>query len=404
MKRLKSYRHTFKSCCIASAIQAITVNLAPLLFVSFQNSFSISLTELTALVTIMFLVQLTMDAASAKIIDKIGYRTAVILSHAFAALGLIFMGTLPFIMPSYAGLVISTVVCAIGGGITEVVVSPVVEAIPDKRDGSMSLLHSCYCFGILAVVLICVAYFAILDRDKWQYLPIALSIAPIINGTFFFFVPCSNLDEQRGESMSIRQLLKNKRFYLFFILILCAGASEQAISQWVSYFAEKGLNLSKTTGDLVGLFSFALLMGLGRLLYGLFGTKIKLAHIMPIVGAACVICYIVIVACDLPIVSLIFCALCGLAVSIMWPAALDLSSRNISRGGTAMFALLALGGDVGCTLGPSIVGYVSDASSFGLRGGLAAASAFAIMFFIASLAIGKLKKSEDKLPLDNNFD
>ena len=405
MKRLKSYRHTFNSCCVAAGIQALTVNLAPLLFVSFQESFDVSLTKLTALITVTFFVQLIMDAFSAKIMDKIGYRTAVILSHACAAAGLILMATLPFAMSNpYIGLMIGTIVGSIGGGIAEVIISPVVEAIPDENIGNMSLLHSCYCFGYLAVVLITVGYFAIFDKNSWQYLVLAFSAIPIANGIFFFFVPCSTLDEQRGESMSIRSLLKNKRFYLFFVLILCAGACEQAMSQWVSYFAEKGLNLSKTLGDLVGPFSFALLMGLGRLFYGLFGRNIKLAKLLPVLGFACLGCYITVVFGKNPLLCLIFCALCGLTVSIMWPAALDLASRNISKGGTGMFALLALGGDVGCTLGPSIVGYVSDASDFGLKGGLAVAMIFAILYIIASLMISKLRKSDTPQLLQNNCD
>ncbi len=404
MKRLKSYRHTFASCCVASGIQALTVNLAPLLFVSFQESFDISLSKLTALITVTFLVQLLMDAGSAKIMDKIGYRTAVILSHVFASSGLILMATLPFAMSnSYVGLMIGTIICSIGGGIAEVIISPVVEAIPEKNVGNMSLLHSCYCFGYLAVVLITVGYFFIFDKDNWQYLVLAFAVIPILNAIYFFFVPCSTLDEQRGESIPLKNLFKCKRFYLFFILILCAGACEQAMSQWVSYFAEKGLNLSKTLGDLVGPFSFALLMGLGRLFYGLFGRKIKLAKILPILGIATLACYITVAISEIPMLSLIICALCGLAVSIMWPAALDLASRNISKGGTAMFAMLALGGDIGCTLGPSIVGYVSDASEFGLRGGLAAAIVFAVMYIVASLAISKLKKSDHSQMLENKL-
>lgn len=402
MTILKNYRHTFNACCVAFAIQAITINLAPLLFVSFQDGFGISLTKLTALITVTFLVQLIMDLLSAKIMDKIGYRTAAIISHGFAALGLILLATLPYAMTDkYIGLMIATVVCAIGGGIIEVIISPLAESIPDKNVGNLSLLHSFYCFGYLFVVIAVVVYFRIFGNNNWQYLVLLLAIIPIVNGIFFFFVPCSTLDEQRGESMNMRDLFKNKRFYLFMLLILCAGASEQAMSQWISYFAEKGLNLSKTTGDLVGPFSFALLMGLGRLFYGLFGNNIRTAKILPLFGAACVACYIVVVASNIPLLSLIFCALCGLAVSIMWPATLDLASRNISKGGTAMFAMLALGGDIGCTLGPSIVGYVSDASPYSLKGGLAVAMIFAALFFVASLAISKLKKAEPAL-LNNN--
>ena len=398
MKRLQSYKHTFNSCCVAVAIQAIEVNLPPLLFVCFQDEFDISLSGLTALITLTFIVQLLMDAMSAKIMDKIGYRRAMVLSHVFIAIGAICLGVLPYLLNPYAGIIISIIIMAMGGGMMEVVASPVVEAIPDQKEGKLSLLHAFYSFGYLLTVLLTVAYFALFDKSHWRYLVLALAIIPIINGIFFLFVPCTTLSEQRGESMGLKQLLKNKMLYLFLILILCAGAVEQAISQWVSYFAEKGLNLSKSMGDLVGPFSFALLMGLGRLFYGLFGYKLHIKKALPVAGAGCLICYVATVFSPSALLSLIACAMCGLTVSITWPGTLDAASKNIPQGGTAMFALLALGGDIGCTVGPSIVGYVSDASQWGLKGGIATASVFTVIFLAASFVLLKNDKSE-KLPL-----
>ncbi|MDE6361874.1 MAG: MFS transporter [Clostridia bacterium] len=400
MNRLKNYKHTFNSCCVAGAIQAIEINLPPLLFVCFQDEFAISLTGLTALITLTFIVQLLMDALSAKIMDKIGYRTTMIISHVLVALGATLMGVLPYLISPYTGLIIAIIVMAMGGGMLEVITSPIVEAIPDQKGGKLSLLHSFYCFGYLAIVLVTVLYFTAFDRAQWRYLMFAFAIIPIINAVFFYFVPCSTLNEQRGESIGLKGLIKNKMFFLFLILILCAGACEQAISQWVSYFAEKGLNLDKATGDLVGPFSFALLMGLGRLFYGLFGYKIHIKRILPIAGIGCLLCYIIAVASNSPLFCLIACALCGLCVSITWPGTLDAASKNIPQGGTAMFALLALGGDVGCTLGPSIVGYVSDASSLGLKGGIATASVFAAIFTIASFV---LLKKDDSVKLLNEI-
>ena len=395
MKRLKSYKHTFNSCCVAGAIQAFEVNLPPLLFVSFQNEFNVSLSGLTALITLTFIVQLLMDALSAKIIDKMGYRTTMILSHVFVATGAILLGVLPYILPPYTGLVIAIIIMAMGGGLLEVITSPIVEAIPNQKDGKLSLLHSSYSFGYLFTVLVTVLYFTLFDRSQWRYLAFIVATIPIINGVFFAFVPCTTLNEQRGESIGLKGLIKTKLFYLFLILILCAGAIEQSISQWVSYFAEKGLNLNKSMGDLVGPFSFALLMGLGRLLYGLFGYKIRLKIMLPIAGTGCLICYVIAVASNSALLCLIACALCGLTVSITWPSALDVASKNIPQGGTAMFALLALGGDIGCTLGPSIVGFVSDASPLGLKGGIATATVFVIIFLIAALVLLKKDKSQD---------
>ena len=399
MNRLKNYKHTFNSCCVAAAIQAIGINLPPLLFVGFQDEFAISLTGLTALITLTFIVQLLVDALSVKIMDKIGYRTTMIASHVFVASGLILMGVLPYIIPPYAGLVISIIIMATGGGLLEVITSPIVEAIPNQKEGKMSLLHSFYSFGYLFTVLSTVLYFLVLDRVQWRYLAFIMAIIPIVNGIFFIFVPCSTLNEQHGESIGIKNLLKTKLFYLFLILITCAGAIEQSISQWVSYFAEKGLNLSKEVGDLVGPFSFALLMGLGRLFYGLFGYKIQIKKALPIAGIGCLLCYIIAVVSNYPLLSLIACALCGLTVSITWPCTLDAACKNIPQGGTSMFALLALGGDMGCTLGPSIVGYVSNSSSLSLKGGIATASVFAVIFVIASFI---LLKKDNSLPLKNN--
>lgn len=389
MNRLKNYKHTFNSCCVASAIQAIEINLPPLLFVCFQDEFSISLTGLTALITLTFIVQLLMDALSAKIMDKIGYRTTMIISHVFVAVGIVLMGILPYLITPYTGLIISIIIMAMGGGLLEVITSPIVEAIPNQKEGKLSLLHSFYSFGYLSIVLITVLYFLAFDRTQWRYLVYFIAAIPIINGIFFCFVPCTTLNEQRGESIGLKGLIKSKMFFLFLVLILCAGACEQAISQWVSYFAEKGLNLNKSMGDLVGPFSFALLMGLGRLFYGLLGYKIHIKRMLPIAGAGCLICYIAAVASNSSLISLIACALCGLCVSITWPGTLDAASKNIPQGGTAMFALLALGGDIGCTLGPSIVGYVSDASPFGLKGGIATASVFVVIFLIASFVLLK---------------
>lgn len=395
MHRLKSYNTTFASCCLSSTIQAIGLNLMPLFFVSLQNEFGISLSKLTLLITITFTVQLIMDALSAKFIDRIGYRTAMVSAHIFITVGMILMGLLPYAINPYAGLVIATIIVSIGCGILEVVSSPIVESIPDIGQGKMNLLHSCYCFGYVFVVLISVIYIRFFGRDTWRYLIMVLSVIPFLNGIFFFFVPCTSLDEQRGQSYSLKELLSNKMLYLFAILIICAGATEQAMSQWISYFAEKGLGIDKTTGDLVGPLSFALLMGAGRLVYGLLGNRISIKKTLPFAGIACIATFLIAIVSPNPIVSIVACALTGLAVSILWPSTLDIASKNIIRGGTAMFALLALGGDIGCTIGPSIVGYVSAVSPYELKGGLSVALIFPVVFFICALILFKKDNSHN---------
>lgn len=398
MEQSKKYSSTFYVCCISSVVQAFGINLLSLLFVSMQTQYSLSLSKLTSLITVTFLVQLFMDALSAKIIDKIGYRYAMISAHLCTTVGLVLLAILPDIFSNaYIGLLIATIVFSVGCGIIEVVTSPIVEALPNRKKGKLSLLHSCYCFGYVGIVLISVIFFAIFERTDWKYLCLLLAIVPFVNGICSAFVPYSTLDEQRGKSYTMKELLSNKKLYLFVLLIVCAGACEQAMCQWISYFAEKGLNIQKSTGDLIGPLTFALLMGLGRLFYGLFGHNIALKKVLPIAGIACIITYLMAVLINNPIISLIACALTGLAVSIMWPGTLDIASKNILRGGTAMFALLALGGDIGCTIGPSIVGYISDFSDYGLIAGLSVAIIFPILFFIASLVV--YKKDSSHLPL-----
>lgn len=382
------YKETIFACFISYIIQAIVNNFAPLLFLTFSQTYAISLEKITALITINFFIQLVVDMASTAFVDRIGYRASMIVAHIAAAFGLIGMAVLPEIMPNpFVGLLLSVFLYACGGGLLEVLVSPIVEACPsDNKEKTMSLLHSFYCWGHVGVVLISTAFFAAFGIEKWKYLAVAWAILPILNTFIFAKVPMAELVAENETKLGFRGLFGEKIFWVFFVMMLCAGASEQAVSQWVSAFAEKGLGVSKTLGDLCGTMMFAAAMGASRAYYGKFGENIKIDNFMIISSALCVVSYLMIALFPSAVVSLLGCALCGLSVGIMWPGTYSRASATIPGGGTAMFAMLALAGDIGCTSGPTLVGYVSGISGDNLKLGIFCAVVFPIGILAALLA------------------
>ena len=385
-----TYKHTKYAAYIGYITQAIVNNLASLLFVSFQHDFSLSLDKISLLITVNFGVQIITDLLAAKYVDRIGYRAATVGAHVFVAAGLILMGILPFIIDPYVGLIISIVLCAVGGGLTEVVVSPIVEALPgDEKDSAMSMLHSFYCWGQVLVVLLSTLYFTTVGISNWRFLPLIWAVIPAFNVFFFAVVPIRSLNED-GESMPLKKLFKVKVFWLFVILMLCAGASELAMSQWASLFAEEGLGVSKTFGDLLGPCAFAVLMGAARTFYGFFGSRINLKRMIFLSSILCVFSYLVTVFAPSPVLSLIGCAVCGLSVGIMWPGTYSLSSTCYPQGGTAMFAILALAGDVGCSAGPTLTGLVADAAG-NMKTGLLTATVFPAILILGMLLLKKSK-------------
>lgn len=382
------YKETIFACFISYIIQAIVNNFAPLLFLTFSQTYAISLEKITALITINFFIQLVVDMASTAFVDRIGYRASMIVAHIAAAFGLIGMAVLPEIMPNpFVGLLLSVFLYACGGGLLEVLVSPIVEACPsDNKEKTMSLLHSFYCWGHVGVVLISTAFFAAFGIEKWKYLAVAWAILPILNTFIFAKVPMAELVAENETKLGFRGLFGEKIFWVFFVMMLCAGASEQAVSQWVSAFAEKGLGVSKTLGDLCGTMMFAAAMGASRAYYGKFGENIKIDNFMIISSALCVVSYLMIALFPSAVVSLLGCALCGLSVGIMWPGTYSRASATIPGGGTAMFAMLALAGDIGCTSGPTLVGYVSGIAGDNLKLGIFCAVVFPIGILAALLA------------------
>ncbi|WP_177918496.1 sugar MFS transporter [uncultured Eubacterium sp.] len=389
-----NYKQTINACFVGYIVQAIVNNFAPLLFVTFRNTFGIPLSKITLLISLNFIIQLTVDLLSARLIDKIGYRTAMLSAHLFSGLGLILLAVLPYVMNnSFAGLLISVIIYAVGGGILEVLVSPIVEACPtDNKEKAMSLLHSFYCWGHVLVVLVSTLFFTLFGIENWRVLAIIWALIPICNAVMFTRVPIAPLVEDGTKSMSIKELLTSKLFIVLFIMMICSGASEQAVSQWASTFAMQGLGVTKTVGDLAGPLSFAALMGTSRAIYGKFGDRLPQAKALPACCLLCVFSYLLISLSPIPALSLIGCGICGFSVGIMWPGTFSLSSSFLKNGGTAMFALLALGGDLGCTAGPAVVGFVSYAFSDNLKIGILLAIAFPLILLIFTRLLKTTKK------------
>lgn len=391
----RKYKRTLIASYVGYITQAIVNNLAPLLFVIFQKEYGLTVAQIGFLVTFNFGVQIAVDLLSARFAERIGYRRCIVAAHIFSAVGLIGLGVFPDVLGSpYAGLLLAVAVYAVGGGLIEVLVSPIVEALPTEgKSAAMSLLHSFYCWGHALVVILTTVFFRIAGTESWRLVTALWALVPLANVFLFASSPIRVLTEA-GEALPMRKLLRMGLFWLSVLLMICSGAAEQAMSQWASYFAERGLGVSKTAGDLLGPCSFALLMGLSRWFYGTKGGKIPLETFILCSGGVCIVSYLIAVFSPMPLVSLIGCGLCGLSVGIMWPGVFSLSASRCARGGTAMFALLALAGDVGCASGPTVVGTVSQWFGGELKAGLLAAVAFPTALMIGILILNRCKKAE----------
>ena len=379
-----NYKMTMYACFTGYIVQAIVNNFVPLLFVTFQTDFQIPLSQITMLITVNFMIQLLIDLLSAGFIDKIGYRASAILAHVCTILGFVLLTILPGALPNaFAGILIAVVIYAVGGGLLEVLVSPIIEACPtDNKEKAMSLLHSFYCWGHVGVVLLSTLFFAVFGIAKWRILALLWMIIPAFNILLFSRAPINSLQEEGETGLSLKELLGQKLFWLFMLMMLCAGASEQAVSQWASTFAEKGLGISKTMGDLAGPMAFAVLMGTSRLLYGKYGDKWDLNRFMQYSVLLCMASYLCIVLVPVPVIGLLGCAVCGFSVGILWPGTFSKASASIKNGGTAMFAMLALAGDLGCSGGPTLVGLVSSHFGDNLKMGILEAILFPVLMLI----------------------
>ena len=384
----KNYNKTLIACYLGFVTQAITANFAPLLFLTFKDIYRVSLEQIALIPFTFYLTQLFVDLAATRYADKIGYRTCVTISQVISALGLVLMVILPELLPSpFPGILISVVLYAIGSGLIEVLVSPVVEACPFKnKDGMMSLLHSFYCWGAVGVILGSTLFFALFGVENWKLLALFWAAIPLANTFNFLTCPIERLPESR-EGNTTKKLLRLPLFWLLILLMVCAGASEATMAQWSSAFTESALGVSKAIGDLAGPCLFAAFMGLSRLLYGKMSTRLNLVKTMLLSGILCSVCYFVASLSPLPVVGLAGCALCGLAVGIMWPGSISISAQKCPLGGTALFAFLALAGDLGATLSPTMVGCISELAGGNLKTGLLIASAFPILLVLTLLLI-----------------
>ena len=389
-----TYKHTMVSCFTGYVVQAIVNNFVPLLFITFQNTYGIPLSQITLLVTFNFVVQILTDLVAARYVDRIGYRAGMVLAHVFSALGLVGLTVLPEVMDPFAGILTAVMIYAVGGGLLEVLVSPVMESCPtDNKETAMSLLHSFYCWGHVGVVLISTLFFRFAGIENWKILAASWALIPICNGLVFLKTPMASLMEEGEKGMTFGELFRNKTFWWLLVMMICSGASEHSVAEWASAFAEKALGISKTVGDLAGPLSFAVCMGIARVIYGNFGEKIPLEKFMKGSALLCIGAYLLISLSPWPALSLVGCAVCGLSVGIMWPGSFSTAAAALRRGGTAMFALLALAGDVGCGGGPTLVGLVSDALGDDLKLGILAAIVFPVVMVVCLM--GRKKGAEN---------
>ena len=396
------YRHTKYACYMSYICSAVVNNFAPLLFVVFQKNYGLGLDELAIIISLNFFVQMIVDFLGAKYVDKIGYRGSLIIALSAVGLGLVSMGTLPMLLSPYIGLMISVCIYAIGSGLLEVMVSPTVEALPsDAKAASMSLLHSFYCWGSVLVVVVSTLYFRFFGVDNWRILCFIWAVLPCLTIALFTKVPIIPFGKEEDRA-PLKKMFSQKVFWLFALIMLSAGAAELAVSQWASLFAETGLGVSKATGDLLGPCLFAVMMGIARALYGKFGERLRVGKALIISGFICIVGYLITVFSPMPVISLLGCGVCGFGVAIMWPGTLSLATENKLSGGTALFGLLAMAGDIGCSSGPALVAAVSERYSIlgsDLKAGLLCAVLFPIILVTGVMAIRIKMYKKDNFPV-----
>lgn len=391
-----TYKHTITACFIGYITQAIINNFTPLLFLTFEKEYSIPLARIGVLVGINFGVQLLTDLVAAFTVRKTGWRVPIMLAHFLSVCGLVFLAILPEVMTDkFLALSVAVSVTAVGGGLLEVLISPITEACPgEDKAGAMSLLHSFYCWGHMGVVILSTLFFMIFGIDNWRILALVWAVIPLFNLILFRFVPLGSLSADREEKQSAAALFKNKTFLVMIVIMFCAASSEQSVSQWASAFAEKALGVSKSVGDLAGPMLFALLMGSARAVHGSLGNKIKISleKLILFSSILCLGSYFVISLCPLPWISLIGCGICGFSVGILWPGTFSIAAKTV-RGGTFMFAILALFGDLGCGAGPLVVGTVASALGDNLNMGILVSAIFPVIMIFGLIIHIKSKKS-----------
>lgn len=397
----KNFKATIAASCIGYFTQAILINFAPLLFITFRNEFGLTLAQLSVLIATNFATELIIDFLGTKYVSKIGYRRSVIIAQALSVIGLCMIPIMPKLMTNkFVALEIAMIFCGLGGGLIEVLISPIVEACPTKRKSAiMSILHSFYCWGQMGVVLFSTIYFRTVGIENWEYLSLIWAIIPLIDLILFCFVPINTLVEESEES-SFKDLVKQKLFWVFLIMMLCAGATELSMSQWASAFAEAGLGVEKWIGDLLGPCLFAVCMGTARVFYAANSNKIGLKKGIFISAGICIVSYLIAIFSPIPIISLLGCALCGVGSGMLWPGTYSIATNRMPKGGVPMFGLLALAGDLGCLTGPYLTGMMSTAFGGNLKAGFLFSLIFPITLMVMVFILMKYFKKPEKA--DNN--
>ena len=393
MNMRKNYQKTLRACYLGFITQAIAANFVPLLFLTFHTDYGIPLGQIALISSVFFLTQLVVDVLCARFVDGIGYRRAIVASEVASALGLIGLAIVPDLCPNpFAGILGCVVIYAIGSGLIEVLCSPIVEACPfDNKESVMSLLHSFYCWGAVGTILLSTLFFAVFGVQRWRLLSCLWALIPLYNIYNFATCPIEHLVED-GEGMSMGQLFATPLFWVSVLLMVCSGASELSMAQWASAFAESALGLSKTLGDLLGPCLFAIAMGISRVIYGKYGEKLELTWAMLGSGALCLGCYLLASIATNPVLGLVGCVMCGFSVGIMWPGTISISSKRMPLGGTAMFALLAMAGDLGGAFGPGLVGWATQRAGDDLRAGMLAGCVFPILLIAGLIAMRRMAR------------
>lgn len=374
----KKYKMTLYACYLGYVVQGIINNINPILFANYQRSLGITVDKIGILIAVNFVTQIIIDFASVGYVDRIGYRKCMVLANACSVLGLLGVGSFPFWFGDpMLGLTAATILNGIGGGLLEVLVSPIVEAVPtDNKEKSMSMLHSFYCWGCVGFIAVSTLILFVLGTQRWNFLPFVWVLVPFVCGILFCRVPVNRLVEEE-ERIPVKSLAGQKIFWCLLVLMICAGASEMGMSQWTSYFAEMGLHVNKAVGDLLGACSFCVLMGLARLYYGKSSGDLPIRKFMAGSYVLCIFSYVLTVFAPHPLLGLLGCALCGLSVGVLWPGTFSMAARECRAGGTALFALLALAGDIGCVTGPAAVSRTAGIfPQYGIKAGLLAAVVF----------------------------
>ena len=391
----KNYQRTLKACYLGFITQAIAANFAPLLFLKFHADYGISLGRIALISTAFYFTQLVVDVFCARFVDKIGYRKSVVASEVMSVLGLVGQAFVPDLCADpFAGIIACVIVYAIGSGLIEVLCSPIVEACPfDHKEAVMSLLHSFYCWGSVGVILLSSLFFTVFGIGSWRVLACMWALIPLYNIFNFATCPIEHLTED-GKGMTIGQLFRKPLFWVAIVLMVCAGASEMSMAQWASAYTEAALGFSKSVGDLIGPCMFAVTMGISRVIYGKYGAKIKLERYMIASGILCLCCYLLASLSSSPVLGLIGCIFCGFSVGIMWPGTISITSPRLPQGGTALFAFLAMAGDLGGAFGPSLVGTVSQRAGDSLQSGMLAGSVFPLVLIVALVLFGRRTAKE----------